>query len=185
MSSAVRTVHTVRTRGGRAGAAVAAVALLCAVPACGGGGGGSGGTAHGATTSPPAATSGPTKSHAPGGGPSDERAARAEVVANWQKVFSPRTSPRERTRLLQDGGKLQLLVQALAHDPRAANAGAKVSRVTFTSPTAADVTYTVLLKGRPVVRDAKGTSVLEGGTWKVSVTTVCALVAKGTSGSAC
>jgi hypothetical protein len=151
-----------------------------------GAGGGGGGGAHGGRTSPArTASPAPATSRATGGGPRDERAARAKVAADWEKLFAPGTSARQRTRLLQGGAKLQLLVQALAHDPRAADTSAKVSKVAFTSPTKADVTYTVLLKGRPVVRDAKGTAVLENGTWKASVAALCALVEKNPGGSSC
>jgi hypothetical protein len=167
--------------------AALAVALLIALCGCSTDSrpDGSGGSAAPKGRVPTASPTGTPAASASGGGagPADEAAARARVTADWQKFFSSSTSPEDRTELLQGGKQLQLVVQAFAHDPRAEGSRATVSSVVFTSPTAADVTYDVAVRGRTVLPHAKGTSVLEHGTWKVSVTTLCALLGTGGSGA--
>ncbi|GGO95270.1 hypothetical protein GCM10012280_52070 [Wenjunlia tyrosinilytica] len=106
------------------------------------------------------------------------------MKANWEKFFSPDTPLNEKTKLLEHGNQLQLLLQGFAHDPRTREVGAQVSDVTFTSPTQADVTYSLTLKGQTAVPNATGVSVLDNGTWKVSVKTICALVSMDTGGTA-
>ncbi|WP_235215379.1 hypothetical protein [Phaeacidiphilus oryzae] len=139
-----------------------------------GGGTGSSGTA-GASSAP--ATSAPA---APSSGsaaqPSDPAAAKAEIVRNWEKFFNPGTPAAEKAALVQHGSAMQPVLQGFAGDPRMGQVSAKVTAVDFTGATAAKVTYTLSLKGAPVLPNAAGQSVLENGTWKVGDTTLCSLV---------
>ncbi|MFD0530864.1 hypothetical protein ACFQ1I_36185 [Kitasatospora arboriphila] len=50
--------------------------------------------------------------------------------------------------------------------------------VQFTSDSAATVTYTLTLQGQTVEPAASGQAVLDNGTWKVSTSTLCGLVAQ-------
>jgi hypothetical protein len=56
-----------------------------------------------------------------------------------------------------------------------------VKGVEFTSPTTATVTYALSLQGNVVEPSATGQAVLDGGTWKVSTSTLCGLVAQAGS----
>jgi hypothetical protein len=60
---------------------------------------------------------------------------------------------------------------------------ANVEKIEFTSPTEADVTYTLTLNGATALPNASGTAVEQNGTWKVSVKTLCALVQLSGNGS--
>ena len=56
--------------------------------------------------------------------------------------------------------------------------------MTLTSATQATVVYTVLVSGTPMLQGQKGTAVLENGTWKVGLTSFCALAALESGGKA-
>lgn len=175
--------HMVRTRRIRhlrsTGAVAAAVALVLATAGCGDDGDGGGSAQESPTASAPAASSPAEETQA-----EDRTQDEAEVTANWEKFFHPDTSLEDKTKLLENGDKLQPLVQGFADDPRVGQVQAKVSAVKFTSDTAASVTYTLTLKEQVVLPDASGKSVRQDGTWKVSVATLCSLVAlDATSGA--
>src|SRR6185312_11492460 len=57
--------------------------------------------------------------------------------------------------------------------------GAKVTSVTFTGPTTAQVTYQLLNGKQVVLPAASGQAVLQDGTWKVAKSTFCTLVLLG------
>jgi hypothetical protein len=52
-----------------------------------------------------------------------------------------------------------------------------------TSATQAKVVYDVLLSGTPALTNQAGTAILQGGTWKVSAASFCALLALQSGGS--
>ncbi|MFD9034564.1 hypothetical protein ACFVZW_26015 [Streptomyces sp. NPDC059567] len=107
--------------------------------------------------------------------PSDPAAAKAEITENWTTFFDPNTPVAERAELLENGDQLRPALQALLTNDAASQATAKVKTVEFTSPNNANVTYDLLVSGAPAVPDAKGTSVFQDDTWKVSVKTLCGL----------
>ncbi|MEV5973298.1 hypothetical protein [Streptomyces sp. NPDC051921] len=148
-------------------AALAAVAVLVLTPAvasCSDDGGTS--SDQGTQTTAPAATD----------RPADPVAAKAEITKNWTAFFDPKTPAAERVELLENGEQMAPVLAAFSGDKNAAMTSAKVTGVEFTSPTNANVTYDLLVGGNPALPDAKGTSVLQNDTWKVSVTTLCGLV---------
>jgi hypothetical protein len=51
-----------------------------------------------------------------------------------------------------------------------------VTAVTVTSPTTADVTYSIVQGGQVALADQKGQAVLDGGVWKVSAPSFQALL---------
>ncbi|PWI41808.1 hypothetical protein [Streptomyces sp. ICBB 8177] len=158
-------------------AGATAVALAAALTACGGG--------SSSPSSTPATTA--TTSAAPsasGTAPADPSAAKAQVVKNWEKFFDPSTSLADKTKLLENGQKMTKVVEGFAGDPRVGQVKATVQSVRFTSPSGADVTYSLALKGTTVLPSASGTSVLQDGVWKVSDQTLCALISLDSSGSA-
>ena len=68
------------------------------------------------------------------------------------------------------------VMAAFSGDERGGQVEAQVTEVEFTSPTKATVTYTLLVNGATALPDTSGTAVEDDGTWKVSVSTLCALV---------
>ena len=76
------------------------------------------------------------------------------------------------------------MLKAQASSAQSQAAGASVQKVTLTSATEATVSYTILISGSPVLAGQKGTAVLEGGTWKVSLTSFCGLLALQNGGKA-
>ncbi|MFG3349720.1 hypothetical protein ACGF1Z_32250 [Streptomyces sp. NPDC048018] len=151
----------------RRAAALAAVAVLVLTPAvasCSD----DGDTSSGQTSSsaPPAPTD----------RPADPAAAKAQIARNWTAFFDPKTPATERVKLLENGAKLAPVLAAFAGDKNAAMTTAQVKGVAFASPTKANVTYDLLVGGNPALPGAKGTSVLQDGTWKVSAATLCGLV---------
>ena len=166
-------------RGGRAagrGTAVAAAALLVLAPAlaaCGGGGGG------GSSSTTPTVTVRTTMSTPSGTGataPADPAAATQEIKKNWATFFDPASSPQQKLAVLEHGSAMAPVLQAFSGDKRGGEVRSDVKNVEFTGPTEATVTYDLVLNGATALPSASGTSVQEGGTWKVSVKTLCALV---------
>ncbi|MEU6081059.1 hypothetical protein [Streptomyces sp. NPDC047108] len=153
-------------------AAWAAAGILfagVAATGCGDGGGGS--------EPSPTQTRSETREQSPTGNrPSDPTAAEKEIRQNWETFFSADTPLDQKAKFLENGDKLQPLLQAFSGDARTRQVGADVTKVTFTSPTAADVTYTLTLQGATALPDARGSSVEQDNVWKVSVKTLCGLV---------
>jgi hypothetical protein len=171
-------------RGGTALAAALLLFLTPALAACGDDDGGGGETA------PPVPTidtptviptvSGPALAPQP----SDPKAAEAEIKENWRTFFDPKTSLKDKQAVLENGERMAPVLQAFSGDERGGQVGAKVEKVAFTSPTEANVTYTLTLQGRTALPNASGTAVEQDDTWKVSVKTLCALVQLSRTGSA-
>ncbi|MCT9076716.1 hypothetical protein N4G65_09140 [Streptomyces fulvoviolaceus] len=109
-------------------------------------------------------------------GPADQAAAEKEIKENWQKFFDPKTSTKDKQAVLENGDQMGPVLQVFSGDQRGGQVEAQVTKVEFTEPTEATVTYTLLLNGATALPDASGTSVEQDGTWKVSVSTLCALV---------
>ncbi|MBC9715301.1 hypothetical protein H9Y04_22375 [Streptomyces sp. TRM66268-LWL] len=167
-------------------ALVAATVLVIgpALTACGDDGGG--GTddppptpSKDKTTSAPAdPTSASPSEEAPGGGqPEDPAAAEKEIKTNFAKFFDPKVSMAEKEKVLENGTKMRPVLQAFSGDERGQQTTAEVKKVTFTSPTAANVAYDLSLNGAVVLPGAAGAVVEQDGTWKVSVKTLCGLLA--------
>lgn len=182
--------HMVRSARATLVAVALTTAMLVALTGCGGGGDG-GDTP---STSPATATgSAPgTPSDTPSGGtsatatspPADSGAAEQQVRQNWEKFFAPGTSADEKAKLLENGDHLGPLLAAFSGDPRVGQVRAKVNQVRLTSATAAEVTYTLSLQGADVLPNTLGTSVLQNQVWKVSVKSLCALIALDAGGAA-
>ncbi|WP_229377842.1 hypothetical protein [Streptomyces sp. VRA16 Mangrove soil] len=153
-------------------ALAAALVLGPALAACGDDSGG-------ADSSPPTPTSqrpSPSSQQPTATAPADRAAAEKQIKSNWKKFFDPAVPLKEKADVLQDGAKMSKVLESFNGDKRGGQVQAEVTKITFTSPTEADVTYSLALKGATVLPDATGTSVEQDGIWKVSVTTLCALV---------
>ncbi|AWE49474.1 MULTISPECIES: hypothetical protein [Streptomyces] len=167
------------TRRGRGTAAAAALLLVLgpAVAACSDDDGGGGGA------TPPSPTAERTGRSPAATAPADAQAAVTEIKDNWQKFFDPKTSLEDKQAVLENGDRMAPVLRAFSGDERGGQVQAKVSKVEFTSPTEANVTYDLTLKGTTALPDASGTAVEQDGTWKVSTKTLCALVQMSGNGS--
>ncbi|WP_371501157.1 hypothetical protein OG871_30210 [Kitasatospora sp. NBC_00374] len=168
----------------RTGAAVrltgAALAVLlaagCSSSSSSGGSSGSPEVSVSISASGSASVSVEVSPSASGSAPADVAGATTQVTATWEKFFDPATALADKATLLQNGEQLVPVLQGFAADPRVGQVKATVSKVEFTSPTTATVTYSLSLDGAVVQPDATGQAVLENGTWKVSTSTLCGLV---------
>ncbi|OSP40427.1 MULTISPECIES: hypothetical protein [unclassified Streptomyces] len=152
------------------GTALAAALFLVLAPglaACSDDSGGGGGTS---TPSADRTTS------APGSAPANQAEAEQEIRQNWEKFFDPQTPVEEKKKLLQNGELLGPVLEAFSGDNRVGQVKAEVTEIAFVSPTEADVTFTLTLRGATALPDASGVAVDDDGTWKVSVRSLCALV---------
>ena len=87
---------------------------------------------------------------------------------------------------LQNGDKLTAALIQQSKNPVAATLTATVSTVSLENPHVADVTFTLLSKGAPLLSNTPGKAVLVDGTWKLAAETFCGLVAaSGTTPAAC
>jgi len=111
----------------------------------------------------------------------DPAAAKAEIKANWEKFFNPKSTIEERSALLQDSAKYAQALAVLVQDPRMKSASAAVKGVELTGPDQATVTYDVLLNAAPALANSSGIAVLQDGVWKVSGESFCALAALGST----
>ncbi|MFF0187405.1 hypothetical protein [Streptomyces sp. NPDC005244] len=150
--------------------ATAVLALAASLTACGDDSGG-------ASTTPPTPSVERTTGAEPSAtAPADPAAAEAQVRRNWEKFFDPDVATKDKQAVLENGERMTPVLKGFNGDKRGQEVRAEVGRVEFTSPTAANVTYTLTLKGATALPDAAGTAVEQDGTWKVSVNTLCALV---------
>lgn len=166
---------------------VAAVALLMAVAvaACSSGGsspGSSPSASAGAGSSAPtsAAPSSPAPTSSSGGSSS----TAAQIKANWQAFFSPKTPVARRISLLQNGQTFASIIRGQASSALASSATSSVTAVTVESPSQAKVTYSILVGGTPELKNQPGVAVKQGGVWKVGDQSFCALLTLENSGKA-
>jgi hypothetical protein len=104
-------------------------------------------------------------------------ATESVIARNWTEFFSATTSLAKRISLLQDGQMLAPVLRAQARSSFAAGASAKVLKVTILSPTQAQVSYTILVGGKPVLARQTGIAVYQDHTWKVGLASFCSLLA--------
>ncbi|KAB1973319.1 hypothetical protein F8144_43890 [Streptomyces triticiradicis] len=152
----------------RAVAAGAVLVLAATLTACSDNGGGS------SSSSTPSVKNSP--SAPPATAPADPAAAQQEIKQNWEKFFDPAVSAKEKLAVLENGEQMAPVLQGFNGDQRGQQVKADVQKIEFTSPTEANVTYTLLLQGATALPNASGTAVEQNGTWKVSAKTLCALV---------
>jgi hypothetical protein len=100
----------------------------------------------------------------------------AAITTAWQTFFAGTTPAATKITLLQNGQQFATVIQAQAGSPLAKATQAKVTAVSVTSPTTADVTYSIVQGGQVALPDQKGQAVLEGGVWKVSAPSFQALL---------
>ena len=157
--------------------ALLTLAAALSLAACGGS---SSGGAPAASTTPGGEVS--TTPAASSNQPADAAAAKAEIVKNWKTFLASGTSRAVAVSLLENGDQLGPALKK-ADEENAATGGersAKVTLVTFTSPTTAQVNYDLHAAGQDL--KSSGQAVLQDGVWKVSEATFCTLVELGNGG---
>ncbi|MEV0478028.1 hypothetical protein [Streptomyces prunicolor] len=169
LGSDLRRTNTRRGRGTSAAAALVLV-LGPALVACSDDSGGGG-------SAPPPTPSVEQPMSAPATAPADPAAATTRIKANWKTFFDPASSSADKQAVLENGEQMGPVLKAFSGDKRGGQVQADVQKVEFTSATKATVTYSLTLNGATALPNASGTSVEQDGTWKVSVNTLCALVA--------
>ena len=147
----------------RVGAVVVAVLAASLLAACGSSGASS--SSSSPTTSAVSSTAATTS------------AAAAEVKQAWESFFAGTTSAQQKQALLENGSQFAQLLAAQATSPTAKATTAQVSKVTLVGADQAKVVYSVVLDGKPALTDQNGTATLVDGTWKVSVSSFCQLLA--------
>lgn len=103
--------------------------------------------------------------------------AESAIAANWTAFFNPKTPVARRVSVLQDGQQFAAIIKSQASSSLAAQASAKVIKVTLISATKAKVSYTVLENGKPALSHLTGIAVFQNGTWKVGAASFCNLLA--------
>jgi hypothetical protein len=166
-------VHTLRSFSG--------ILLTCALAA-----GVTGCSVFENSSAPPAPVApsvGTAPTSAPSGSGNSTAAEESQVAANWTTFFFGHTSASKREALIQDGPQFLPTIDAQSGNTISLSTVVKVTKVTLTSPTQADVSYSILLAGQPALPNQTGVAVLENGVWKVSAATFCALLSLENGGS--
>ena len=115
-----------------------------------------------------------------------DAATTAAVTKAFTTFFGGTKDPTALVADLQNGPQLSAALAQEAQNPTAATLTATVSKVMLANPHVADVTFTLLSKGSPLLKNTPGNAVLENGVWKLAAGTFCGLVAaSGQTPAAC
>ncbi|MET9214159.1 MULTISPECIES: hypothetical protein [unclassified Nocardia] len=119
--------------------------------------------------------------------PATADAATTQAITQAYTTFFDGSKPAtERAALVQSGDAFLAILQAQAQNPQSSGTSVTVSTVKVTGADTADVGYTLLMGGNPVLPDQTGQAVKQGESWKVAATTFCALLAiQGGTSTAC
>ena len=149
---------------------VAAVAAL-ALTAC------SSSSKPKASSTPQTSTSSTASSPAASGSPGATLTGDAATIRDvYLRFLDLKVPVEQKVGLIQDGSEFLSAMQAEAKNPQAATVSLQVSDVKITSDKLAEVTYTILVSGSPLLPNQKGYAVKEDGTWKVAGVTFCGLL---------
>lgn len=108
----------------------------------------------------------------------DSAAATQQITQNWQAFFSKSTPVAQKAQYLQNGSQMSATIQQFASNPLVGQVSAKVDSVKFTSPTQATVTFDILgPTGTALLSGTTGQATDQNGTWVVSDSSLCALLA--------
>jgi methionine-rich copper-binding protein CopC len=103
--------------------------------------------------------------------------ATKTITANFETFFSGKSSAKSKIALLQNGSKFSSIIDAQASSTIAESTTARVSTVTDLTKSSAKVKYTIDLGGQPALKNTTGSAVFQAGTWKVSDSSFCTLLA--------
>ncbi|NUP48305.1 MAG: hypothetical protein HOW97_13505 [Catenulispora sp.] len=141
------------------------------------------GTSSSSTSSSSSASSSDTtsasssSSSASGAQPTDTAAATQAVKDAYNKFFDNSIDTAAKAAMVENAGKVQALLTALAAAAGGQKSSIQVNSVTFDSPTHAKVDFAILLNGTPAVPHATGDAVYDSTSnhWQVADTTLCQL----------
>jgi hypothetical protein len=110
----------------------------------------------------------------------NEATAMSQVTTNWETFFSAAGSVDTHVALMENGEALRQAYVLSSKNPLAKQAKTTVTKVVIDPDhTTATVTYDILIGTNKVVNSGSGQAVLQGGTWKVSQGSFCALATAG------
>jgi hypothetical protein len=98
------------------------------------------------------------------------------VTQAWTTFFSGSTPAARKVLLLENGQQFVKVINAQAGSKLAKSTTAEVGQIILTSSTTAAVHYSILLGGQPALQNQLGQAVLVGGSWKVGMSSFCALL---------
>jgi hypothetical protein len=168
-----------RARIGRYGLGMKKLSAVIVVSAIALAAGCSSSSSGGNTPTPPPTSANPEATDA-----ASKAAATSQIENNWAVFFKSSTPHTTSVGLLQNGASLGAAIAFAARlaKSQGTKESAKVTSVTFTSPTQASVKYVLYGNGKALLPNADGTAVLDNGTWQVSQATFCQLVNLGAGG---
>ena len=106
-----------------------------------------------------------------------DEATNKEISDAFVNFFNGQNPPQQRAALVENGATFAPMLEGMKANPRASGTSATVTGVKTVDANNADVTWTLNLNGAPVMPDQTGQAINDGGTWKVSAATFCALLA--------
>ncbi|MFG1773660.1 hypothetical protein ACGFIX_29130 [Nocardia salmonicida] len=113
-------------------------------------------------------------------------AAVKSITDAYVLFFDGKAPADKKVAVVEKGTAFTPLLQAQAANPQAQSTSVTVGGVKLIDANNADVTYSLLMGGNPVLPDQTGQAVREGGQWKVAAATYCALMAiQGGTSPAC
>jgi hypothetical protein len=170
-------LHAHRLPSPRRAAAVLIGALLAlAATACSSSAGKAGSSS---SSSQPVATSTAASTSAAVSTPSSPQLTAADIAAitkAYTTFFNTNSPLAASMAVLQDGPAFKDALVQQAKSPAAQGTTATVSKVTAQTANTAVVTFTIIIKGSPVLKDTPGFAVREKGAWKVAGGTFCGLL---------
>lgn len=128
-----------------------------------------------ATTSATAAATTAAEASGSSAAAADPETTKA-VTDAFVLFFDAKTPADQRSAAVEKGDVFGPVLAAQANNPQAQGTSATVSKVATVDPTHAEVTYTLLMNGNPVLPDQAGQAVQENGQWKVAASTFCSLL---------
>jgi len=105
--------------------------------------------------------------------------AKQQIQNSWETFFAANTSLQNRENVLENGSKFTVPIHQEFDSLDSQAPSATVSSITLTSPTTANVVYTIKLNNQPVLTNQKGQAVYITSTWEVSDATLCGLLNLG------
>jgi hypothetical protein len=130
----------------------------------------------GGSSGQPATTSAAPAPTSAAPGPTSPGALTEQITGLYERFFDGTLPAQTKVGLLQRGPEFVPVLRQQSAGPLAKSSGVKVTKVVRSTDNSAAVTFTVLLDGKPVLPDQHGGAVLDGGVWKVSASTYCALL---------
>ena len=105
-------------------------------------------------------------------------AVQDDIAANWVTFFDGTQAIADRIGLLENGQQYAQQLDAFAGSPAGSTLSVSMSSVTVTSPTTAEVKYSLLEGGKMVLPGQVGKAVLQDGVWKVGAESFLAVLAQ-------